>query len=208
MPLFLRNDRRIAFIHIPKTGGTSIEQYFESNGWTMRYWSPPRDDGYSPSDQHLLYSDLKTLIPELDDIPSFAVVRHPVKRFISEWQWQRWEMRQFDMGLSQFIGLVEESLAKNRVYWDNHWRPQTDFLSPAVDTVIKLEEIDEMFPRLLKSLAIDSSPELPHTNTRRRGWRTWIRLQHRPQLRKDEIRRIAAMYEADFDALGYQLGGH
>lgn len=38
MPLFHKNNKRILFIHIPKAGGTSIEQFFKRNGWEMEFY--------------------------------------------------------------------------------------------------------------------------------------------------------------------------
>ena len=204
MPLFTRGDHRIAFIHVPKTGGTSVERYFESHGWTMSYWSKPRDGGRTPSDQHLLYEDLRRLVPDLDDIPSFAIVRHPIRRFVSEWKWQRWGMRNISCGLNEFVNQVEESLARGPVYWDNHWRPQTDFLSDRIDRVIRLETIDSEFPSLLDVLGLDLPPRLPQTNlSSRSGIRSWFRRQSRTELRETAIHRLERIYARDYAELGY-----
>lgn len=204
MPLFTRGDQRIAFIHVPKTGGTSVERYFESHGWTMSYWSKPRDGGRTPSDQHLLYDDLRSLVPDLDEIPSFAIVRHPLKRFLSEWKWQRWEIKRLRDGLGDFVDRVESSLPEDPVYWDNHWRPQSDFLSDRIDRVIRLEDIESEFPRLLEMLGLDLPPRLPRTNpSSGSGIRAWLRRPSRAQLSETDIARLERIYAQDFAELGY-----
>lgn len=204
MPLFTRGDQRIAFIHVPKTGGTSVERYFESHGWTMSYWSKPRNGGRTPSDQHLLYEDLRRLVPDLDQIPSFAIVRHPIRRFLSEWRWQRWEIRQFSLGLSEFVTLVEQSLKQDPVYWDNHWRPQTDFLSDEIDLVLRLENLDTEFPRLLTQFGLNSPPDLPTINANRRGMRQWLQRSRHEKLSPSDTRRLEQIYSKDLDQLGYK----
>lgn len=204
MPLFTRGDQRIAFIHVPKTGGTSVERYFESHGWTMSYWSTPRNGGRTPSDQHLLYDDLREIVPDLDDIPSFAIVRHPIRRFVSEWKWQRWEMRQISDDLTSFTSRVETSLANDPVYWDNHWRPQSDFLSDKIDRVIRLEDIESEFPKLLEMLELDLPPELPRSNSSSgRGLRAWLGRPRRATLDDRDIERLERIYDIDFHLLGY-----
>ncbi len=170
----------------------------------MSYWSQPRQGGRIASDQHLLYAELKALEPELDDIPSFAIVRHPLRRFVSEWKWQRWEMRMTTCTLGKFVDRVEQSLAENPVYWDNHWRPQTDFLSDQIDRVIRLEEINAEFPKLLKALRLDLPPELPRINpSSGNALRKLRQTFQRSVLRDSEVQRLRGIYANDFTTLGY-----
>ena len=37
MPIFTRNGRHILFIHIPKCAGSSIENAFKMNGYSISY---------------------------------------------------------------------------------------------------------------------------------------------------------------------------
>jgi hypothetical protein len=31
--VFRRDDKRVLFVHVPKTGGTSVEELFRRRGW-------------------------------------------------------------------------------------------------------------------------------------------------------------------------------
>lgn len=65
---------RCIFIHIPRTGGTSIEQWFTGSDW----WRT------EASTKHLLASQAKRLYAEWwDSYFKFAFVRHPSTRMLS-----------------------------------------------------------------------------------------------------------------------------
>jgi hypothetical protein len=78
MPIFIKNDRAVFFIHIPKTGGSSLEKMFANNGWT-------ESSGYGSiknGQQHDRRSTWKRIVP--DDIEKIAIVRNPITRLLSE----------------------------------------------------------------------------------------------------------------------------
>jgi len=89
MPVFFRGSYRILFIHVPKAGGTSIEAFFEANGFKTAYL----DRGGSPeslnavrrcSPQHMHAALLEALFdPDMFDYV-FMTVRHPVRRLLSK----------------------------------------------------------------------------------------------------------------------------
>jgi hypothetical protein len=61
MPLFTKNNLTSLFIHIPKTGGTSIEKWLGERG-ELTYYSPTAPAFMSVTPQHLTQTDLEGLI--------------------------------------------------------------------------------------------------------------------------------------------------
>ena len=82
----------ILFIHIPKTGGTSIERLFDMVPVKSKipckeslYGSITIDDKLYEL-QHLTYSEADKMI-DIDGAYSFAFVRNPFDRIVSEYEW-------------------------------------------------------------------------------------------------------------------------
>jgi hypothetical protein len=196
MPIFKKGDRRIAFIHVPKAAGSSIERYFTDCGWTMEFYRPCTDPNI-PADHHLVYAELKNLVEDLDDIPSFCIVRNPYKRMVSEWRWQRTVMVTTKLNFPDFVRRVEVSLKNSRTYWDNHWRPQSDFLDARLDHVIKIEKLNHGFEEFSTRHDLGFTEPIPRFGKSKFG--------SFPRLRTDErsMERIRSIYAADFEILGY-----
>ena len=197
MPVFTKDERRILFIHVPKAAGSSIEKQFRTSGWKMDYYNVCANP-YEPALQHLTYRELSEMIADLDDIPSFSVVRNPFKRMVSEWRWQVNIMRNTDVDFPNFVRRVQVSLKTSKTYWDNHWRPQTDFISDKVDDVIKMEQLDESFERFAieQDLGFTS---LPKSNKSKTRFGAFPKLS----VNDETIDRIREIYRDDFERLEY-----
>jgi hypothetical protein len=142
LPVFSRGDVTVLYVHVPRTGGTSVEKFFMHNGFTRLMHSR---DGLrtvlrvlSCSPQHY-HADLLKGVFRLERFDyTFMTVRHPVDRIKSEYElrWQRGsERRPFDEW-------VEETLARyatDPYVLDNHIRPQHEFLVPGSD-VYRVED--------------------------------------------------------------------
>jgi len=150
-------DNKAFFIHIPKTGGTSIEEAFEGKyGETSKFKEPC-------STQHLHYS-------ELEDLEQykfvFAIIRDPVERLISEYKWSRtywpdaWEKYTF----SGFVRHMFSEFKKNPYVQDNHIRPQVEFIGPAVTNIYRFPEAFAQIPEDLRAIGIKCD-ELPISNS-------------------------------------------
>lgn len=200
MPIFEKQGQRIAFIHIPKAAGSSIERYFTDLGWVMSFYLPCTDPN-DPADHHLTYSVLRERIHDLDEIPSFCVVRNPYHRIVSEWRWHRTVMRTTMVSFPDFVRRMSVSLQTSQTYWDNHWRPQSDFLDDAIDTVIRLENLDTEFAAFLQKQGLDPSIKLPRTNRTKHRFRRTLQ----PKTTPETIERIRKIYAVDFECLGYSM---
>lgn len=156
MPLFQVRQRSVWFAHVPKTGGTSVEQALASTadvsitfldwGWHNRFrrgvW-PTRRPPCSP--QHLTWADgLAAQASRPDHV--VGIVRDPAQRIQSEWRYQKSRQSSTKLGrafaslpFSIWLPIVLSMAARNPYAFDNHIRPQSDFL-PETATVFRLED--------------------------------------------------------------------
>jgi hypothetical protein len=94
--IFTINNKKILFIHIPKTGGTSIETYFSklmniNLKWPNLYenilWGKKNEKEYQHLTMKEIFGDLKLYkLSDFDFI--FTVVRNPIYRFKSLCDWR------------------------------------------------------------------------------------------------------------------------
>ena len=139
MPIFVTSKKIIHFAHVPKTGGTSVEKYILSTRVarpafldysfaTHRAESPWNNS----SPQHIDGASLRRLFPANFFTDYFAILRDPIKRFISAYLFQMNEpgskLRQIN--INEFIATYLEASFKRNGWCDNHFLPQRRFLHP------------------------------------------------------------------------------
>jgi len=204
MPVFFKDTRRILYIHVPKAGGTSIEAFFEANGFKSAYI----DRGESPeslngvrrcSPQHMHAAQLQALFdPALFDFV-FMTVRHPVRRLLSKFVMDTGETENVTR-FEDWILRVFSNVFVEPSFMDNHLRPQVDFLLPQA-RIFKLEDgFDDTF---VTRLEVESGFEFPVAMIPREmhaGLGAPDFDQVRPGIR-DLIR---TYYVRDFVTFGYQ----
>ena len=185
MPLFTKDDKKVIFIHIPKTAGTSIEYAFMDAQYKDKFLiiNARGDTGNTTPchPQHYQYGLLERFVfPEVGTgIEEFALVRNPFTRCISEYFWMGGGQPQnyndtFFEGLVKYIESNLKSYESNEKTWqenkdnfitnnqrfhaDNHWRPQWHFMG--VNTKIyKYEEYGEkVFPELKEKYGLSNLP--------------------------------------------------
>lgn len=150
MPLVYRNGKTIFFAHVPKTGGSSVEDYLIRRFGAMAIregrWKAtgsPQSVGHTKRDiiiaaQHLSAADLARLLPRDLDY-SFAVVRNPVDRLLSEFRFQSGASRVSKLGFSLWLRIMlSAARAEPRIY-ENHIRPQVDLIPDGAE-VFRLED--------------------------------------------------------------------
>lgn len=92
MPVYRLSE--LIHIHIPKTGGTAIESYFHSIGdmvWGLESWLGQEYIEHRWYEiQHLTMREfIDFTADEFKHFDSFAVIRNPYTRLISEYLWRR-----------------------------------------------------------------------------------------------------------------------
>jgi len=138
MPIF---NNEYTFIHIPKSGGTSVEFFMGECGKRMSLYSDNGSvfiNGHTP--QHCTFRELNDLGVLTDKI--FTVLRPDVERTISEYFWLRERKAEVIRFFSNFDEFLDLFLNKeNSHLFDNHNLPNSDFLidkSGRIDSRIKI----------------------------------------------------------------------
>lgn len=171
MPVYHRS--KLIHIHIPKTAGTAIESFFHSIGdmvWGLDSWLGQEhiDDRWYEF-QHLSMAELLTFTQgEFNHFHSFAVVRNPYSRLVSEYLWrQRIEYRDtharmlFFASFKEFVHKIPPDMDKNgQLYLVNadqaktnfliHVRPQHQYVyshdgEQLVDNLLRYEQLETEF---------------------------------------------------------------
>lgn len=136
MPIFRYKSKLCFFSHIPKCGGSSIEEYAHDNGMELglidRVYRSRNMKWSITSPQHIDgASAAKMFSPSFFD-GYFAVVRHPFKRLESAFKHQKFSAKIVETGesLSDFVKQELRNNAMTIGYCDNHFLPQTRFIIP------------------------------------------------------------------------------
>lgn len=190
------------FIHIPKTGGTSIEKAL--NAQQYHY-------------DHLYY---KKNVINYNNFFIFSVVRNPFERTVSDYKWatnQKYkfpakELKKMFTGKSfrYFVDTYYNLAYKDVKYFRSqswfkhhhltHCRSQLDILNPIcdIDYVIRFERLQQGFDFLCDKIEVPRQ-KLPHLN------KTEVR--HYTEYYDDETREIIAeKYKKDIEYFGYKFG--
>lgn len=150
MPLYSTPGGPFYFAHVPRTGGSNLEDYLEARfgppamidrdwmrAWTGGAW---RHDSLLSSPQHLTSADVARLVPK--GTACLAVVRDPAARIVSEFRFQARRglrrRRLTELGFSTWLRLVLAGARRDPRIFDNHLRPQVDMV-PAEAAVFPLE---------------------------------------------------------------------
>ena len=161
MPIFRTANKDILFIHVPKAGGTSVEKFFYANRFTVIFI-----DHAGSKAQHLnslnnltkcspqhMHGDLLKSYFDLSKFSSiFMMVRHPVERIISEYNYRmkiaKIEKKE-NVEINTWINEAIQACSFNPYIYDNHLRPQWHFLLDNCK-VFKLE--DSMYSKWVESV--------------------------------------------------------
>ncbi|MCB2130208.1 MAG: sulfotransferase family 2 domain-containing protein [Rhodobacteraceae bacterium] len=212
MPIFRVGDKLHYYAHVPKCGGSSVEAYLKARFGPLAFLNtrfldlPEASRWTKSSPQHLPFADLARLIPPGWIASSFAVVRHPVNRLVSAFQYQvevegtvaaLWSIDEF------FDDWLNTGGAEPFRY-DNHLRPQSEIV-PEGATVFRLEDgLGAIVPHLDTLAGNSDGPRaIPKENVRKKGMGPDAeRMKPSPET----LTRIADYYAEDFRRFGYGTG--
>jgi hypothetical protein len=205
------DSRRVVFVHVPKTGGSTVDRMFDDEVADAR-----KVDG---AGRHWPYSRLLKREPALADYWSFGFVRNPWARMVSWWSMavgiydradagyeraQRkianfadggWlpELAQYRHDFSRFVMEAPDVLPRVG-------RPQVVTLSLAddrpVDFIGRTERFADDMATVRERLGLPPVEQVRRHNASRHG--------HYRDYYDDVTRqRVAEVYAADIDAFGY-----
>lgn len=186
MSVFLLKDPDCVFIHVPKTGGSTIRQGL----WKARWQGPVF--GHVPNAWR--------------DLFAFAFVRHPLERFVSAYA-DFSQLRGFKGSVEQFLEIATDE----NVAYDGHRRSQAEDIRhhtlpqthpfnclDAANYVARYEDYEVELRRLLELVGAEVPSGLPRLRaTRHCGWRD--------VLSGAALQRALDFLLPDFEQLGYDL---
>jgi hypothetical protein len=207
----ISHHHRVIFIHIPKTGGQSIEQVFLDDlglTWDERAALTLRendDERIGPRRLAHLYADEYVELGHVTEEQwntyfKFAVVRNPYDRIVSEYLY-RFQKTPFWRKPSA-KSFVERRHPSDFPDVARHMQTQLRYVSDddgkiIVDRIIKFEDLANEFGSLTERI-FGESRGLPHRN------RTTTSDKRTKERILDRIRPLVAdIYREDFEAFGY-----
>ena len=204
MPLFVKGAVSVLYIHVPKTGGTSIEHLFQSQGFRSEFLDAGPQNSFNKyrkcSPQHLHAEPLLALLrPGTIDF-TFMTVRHPFSRLLSEYK-MRVRIDREPLPLCRWLDRVLKRYVETPHLMDNHFRPQSEFVIPGCD-VFRQEDgfgatfLERLEQRTGMTLSDDEAWSITHHN-RDTGL-------HVEQAEIDRARPIVEQfYRQDYATFGY-----
>ncbi len=140
MPIFRRDGRSILFVHVPKTGGSSVERVFRDSGWSRHLLDGRMGPGTinhlrwcTPQHMHAAMLEANLRLDRFDLV--FVLVRDPVARLCSEYLWRN-RNRSPKVGQRPVERWARRALTayeRDPFVYDNHLRPQHEFLLPGAE---------------------------------------------------------------------------
>jgi len=171
MPSYSIKNKNILFIHIPKTGGTSVERALNSISSSSSLHGSFDFPGIPVVSQHYHFSVLAESL-NLDNYDyTFTILRHPLNRFLSEINYR--------LSGGGFLKRYLQLFCSNKFIWffiqvpiityifmryffnpyflSNHIRPQSHFVSHSLDRVFLFENgFDSILHELSSYISIEN----------------------------------------------------
>lgn len=194
--------KELIFIHIPKCGGTSVENALNMTNRLGHGYGIKNGKAM----QHYSYSDYQEMLGDeaFDRYYKFAIVRNPYTRFMSEYHWCEIKDvgRRCGQDMNCFItyceGIVERGDYHLTIYHD-HIMPQYKYIYDnndrlIVDKVFKIEnynEVEKMLNDRYKVLLKEKALVGNYDGSFR--------------LTEKQKKRVYKMYKKDFELFGYNV---
>lgn len=208
---------RFLFVHIPKTGGTSLRAalkpllYRDPWYWLMWYpqrlshWTGHRTVTKFPRHARIIAAR-EMLPPEIfNQLFKFSVVRNPWDMQVSSFHHLHKEHPEAVEGLKDFKDFIRHKLDPDRPpnpHLDVSAISQIDFLRDLdgrvlVDDLVRFESLHTDYERVVSKIGLKNPPPLPH---KRKGRR---KADYREYYDAATAQLVADRYRADIETFGY-----
>ena len=192
----ISKNKKFVFIHIPKTGGSSIEKCLKKystdkitgNENNVQVICNKTNNNYKHAtlQQHKnIYGDI------ISDYFKFTVIRNPWDRLISLWHWGG----NGNFNKKKFINKI-----KTRSKEQGAWAPMVNYICKdnkiLVDKIVRFENLDKEFHQTMNKMDIKIT--LPHINkTKHRNYTSYY---------DDELKTIIEQYyKKDIELFNYKF---
>ena len=189
----ISHQHRFIFVHINKTGGTSIEKVFD-----------PLADQKDVRMKHSPVGKYKKRFPDHFDIYfKFSFVRNPWDWLVSRYHWSRYRQRLITFEFREFLARIERGDDLPEPWMARAVAPQVDRITIdgkiAVDFVGRFEQLHDDFNHVCNVLQLEDRQPLPHVFKSDRAFYA--------DYYDDETKAIVERrYAADIEAFDYRFG--
>jgi hypothetical protein len=207
----ISHKHKVVFVHIPKTGGTSIESALGILGIDNKGSSKPNKDILfgkykGKALQHLSIREIKKIKNTPSDYFTFSFVRNPYDRIVSEFFWRR-----------QTIGIINKNMTFKEFLFkivipkrermlsydlrDDHFYDQLDFLTDEngeiiVDFIGRFENLENDFNKVCQICKINTKLPLILKSQRK---------DYKFYYDKETIDIVTKLYKKDIKTFNYKF---
>ena len=202
---FEDKQKPLLFIHIPKTGGTYVEDEFKKanynvgrhdineklkNEFKCPFWHTP-----SKKNKKINFKEYIT----------FTVVRNPYERILSEYNWSKFpRYKTFDVSRSTELNDFVSNLNTSQIIEDGecHLVPQAEYLTDSygnkVKHIIHQEKLTEELNKFIEKYKLNITLSNKKTNEKNRNHTV-------DELTETSKKYIQTYFKKDFEELGYEM---
>lgn len=204
--------RKILFLHIPKTGGTTVEKMiFPNHSFSTE---PDYSTLYGWDDRfgwlnHLTMDQIIELCPNLDlrEYLIVTVVRNPWDRLVSEYHWKS-SISGLQISFIEYVRLLHlgetESIQeyyRSPIAFEQHIRPQVHYFGQSIEdaaTILRFENFEHEVKEMLRECCV-TSESIPRI-------RTSIHAHYTHYYNSRTIDMVGNLYPDDVKRLNYSYG--
>jgi hypothetical protein len=198
------HQHKLLFVHIPKTGGTSIEEKFNINHNNNELFSHIERivDGTLYAPQHWTPYIIKNRFPEqFEEYKKFCFVRNPYTKIISEYFWCRTHA---GPRYGTENKTIDEFIKTLNPFTRDHLLPQYRYFENIeYDYVLRNESLNEDFAIMAEDFSFDGT--LPHSNKNKVGLKKEGIDHYIKQVNSESIETINRLYRKDFELFNYEM---
>lgn len=202
----IHESMKVVYIHIPKTGGTSIEEALGMKTTDGQFWGRRHD--VDASKQHYSHTEMLNVRSDILDWFTFVSIRNPWDRVLSGWahhpKWKN-EVGSFD----NFISLMKENVFElGNLYWlDGYVTPQTHFIPKIRDFhVLRFESLQKDFAEMCKNYSEFSGIDNQLPILEGRQVATGVGKNYRDYYSNNQKILIEKLFEEEIELFKYKFG--